>query len=465
MSMTELARLSALEIAQLIRRRQLSPAEATAYFLRRIERRNPELGSFVYVDAEAALADAQAKTEQLTTLAPEDLPPFFGVPTAVKDLNRVAGMPTGYGVAALYAQPQPAPADDGIVARLREAGFILLGKTATSELGSFPYTETPGLPPARNPWNVDYTPGGSSGGASSAVAAGLIPAAHGSDGGGSLRGPAACCGLVGLKPSRGRVSNAPVGDYQSGIASGGALTQTVADSAALLDVLAGYTTGDPYWLPDPEIPFLASLERPLPRLKIAFTTQMRPFPPADEVSQRGVREAVAHLEALGHSVEEACFNAEGLAEPFKTIWQAGVGAAGIPLEYLSPVNRWLGETSGTAGEYLRATQSMQLISRQIVAFFADFDLLVLPVYNHRPPRIGAWAELTPEETVAKIIQWVAPCPPFNASGLPALSLPMGWEEDGLPYSVQLAGRPAGEATLLALARRLEERVQFSRPLI
>ncbi|MFN5513443.1 MAG: amidase, partial [Cyanobacteriota bacterium] len=287
MAMTELARLSALEIAQLIRRRQLSPTEVTVYFLQRIERRNPELGSFVYVDAEAALADAQAKTEQLMTLAPEALPPFFGVPTAIKDLNRVAGMPTGYGVAALYAQPQPAPADDGIVARLREAGFILLGKTATSELGSFPYTETPGLPPARNPWNLDYTPGGSSGGASSAVAAGLIPVAHGSDGGGSLRGPASCCGLVGLKPSRGRISNAPVGDYQSGIASGGALTQTVADSAALLDVLAGYTTGDPYWLPAPEISFLESLERPLPRIKIAFTTQMRPFPPADEVSQRG----------------------------------------------------------------------------------------------------------------------------------------------------------------------------------
>jgi amidase len=135
------------------------------------------------------------------------------------------------------------------------------------------------------------------------------------------------------------------------------------------------------------------------------------------------------------------------------------------LEYLSPVNRWLGETAGTAGEYLRATQAMQLISRQIVAFFEDFDLLVLPVYNHRPPRIGAWAALSPEETVAKIIQWVAPCPPFNASGLPAVSLPMGLDEAGLPYSVQLAGRPAGEATLLALALALEERVQFSRPLI
>lgn len=461
--MTSLALTSALDLAHLIRKKELSPLELTDYFLQRIQRYDAHLGSFAYVSPDMAIADAQRKTEQLAqTSDAQTLPPFFGVPMSIKDLNAVEGMPTSYGVAAL--KENLASFDDGIVSRLKQAGFILLGKTASSELGSFPYTETPGLDPARNPWQLDYTPGGSSGGAAASVAAGFCAVAQGSDGGGSIRGPASCCGLVGLKPSRGRVSNAPVGDFQSGIASLGSLTRTVAEAAALLDVIAGYITGDPYWLADPPLSFSQSLEQPLPRLRIAYAFSMVPFVNRDPVCRQGVEMAIASLAQGGHELIEDCFNVQDLVEPFTKIWQAGVGAAAIPLEWLSPVNRYLAQTQGSAGDYLQAVRQMQILSRQIVAFFDQYDALVLPVYHHQPIRVGEWRDLAPPETIQKMMEWVAPCPAVNASGLPAIALPMGFDDNGLPFAVQLVGKPAGEARLLALAAYLEAQVKFPRQL-
>ncbi|MGL5035842.1 MAG: amidase [Microcystaceae cyanobacterium] len=452
--MTHLALTPALEIAQLIRRKEISPLEITQFFLDRIQRQDGLVGSFFHVAAEAAIADAKAKTEQLAQISdPQQLPPFFGVPTSVKDLNSVAGMPICYGVAAL--KDNPAHYDEGIVARMREAGFILLGKTATSELGSFPYTETPGLPPTRNPWHLDHTPGGSSGGAAAAVAAGFCAIAQGSDGGGSIRGPAACCGLVGLKPSRGRVSFAPVGDYQSGIAALGPLARTVTDAAAFLDVVSGYTTGDPYWLPQPETSFLEASQQDLPPLRLAYAYGIPPFLPTDRPGQTGVDRAIAALASRGHQLTEACFNGEGLIEPFTQIWKAGVGASGLPLPLLSSVNQWLGETAGTAGDYLQAVRQMQFVARQVVGFFEQFDALILPVYGHQPIKVGEWSSLSPAETVDKIIHWVSPCPPVNASGLPAIALPVGVDDLGLPIGIQIVGKPADEATILAIAHQLE----------
>ena len=297
--MNNLALASALELALLIQKREISPLELTQFFLLRIERFDSQVGSFFHVASESAIADAKAKTEQLVkTSDPNQLPPFFGVPTAIKDLNAVAGMPISYGVAAL--KENMCAYDEAVVTRMKQAGFILLGKTATSELGSFPYTEIPGFAPTRNPWNLDYTAGGSSGGAAAAIAAGFCPVAQGSDGGGSVRGPASCCGLVGIKPSRGRISFAPVGDYQSGIAVIGPLARTVRDAAALLDVLSGYTTGDPYWLPAPEISFLESVNQSLPSLKIAFAYSVPPGSDADLVCQEGVNTTIKRLESLGH---------------------------------------------------------------------------------------------------------------------------------------------------------------------
>jgi len=452
MNATDLAFTPALEQAQLIRSGQVSPLELMELYLQRIEQLDPQLGCFFTVKAEAAIATARAQTEQLAQ-HPDSLPPFFGVPTAIKDLNSVAGWPLSFGVAAL--RDNLGSYDDGVTARLKAAGFALLGKTATPELGLTPYTEAPGFPPTRNPWQPDHTPGGSSGGAAAAVAAGLLPVAQGSDGGGSIRTPAACCGLVGLKPARGRVTSAPVGDRLSGLATDGPLARTVADAAALLDVMAGYVTGDPYWLPDPEVPFLAALRQSPGPLRIAVSTEIRPLGAAD-ATQAGAVQAIARdLEALGHYLEEAAPDCTGLAEPFTRLWQASVPAAGLPPEWLSPLARALGEQAGSAGDYLRAVAQLQVVARQIVSFFDSFDLLLWPNLLHAPPRLGAWAGLSPAATVERLRDWIAPGPPANATGLPAIALPAGRDAQGLPLSVQLVGKPAGEATLLAVAAQLE----------
>ena len=453
-NLADLVFASALEQAKLIRSRQISPLELVELYLQRIEQLNPQLGCFYYLATETALADAKTKTEQLAqTQDTSQLPPFFGVPTAIKDVNAVAGMPFSYGVAAL--KDQIATADEGIVTKIRQAGFIILGKTATSQFASLPYTEPPGFLPTRNPWQLEYTPGGSSGGAAAAVAAGLCSVAQGNDGGGSIRGPAFCCGLVGIKPSRGRVSYAPIGDHQNGISTHGILARTVADAAALLDVISGYIMGDPYWLPKPEISFLAATQQKLPSLRIAFATSIPPVGEATEACKQGVKDIVQLLAEMGHFVEEGCPDFRALVEPFKQIWSAGVASAGMPLELLSPMNRWIVAQSGTAGAYLQAVTQMHIIARQIVSFFDRFDVLVLPTYMHSPIRIGEWQDLSPEETFQKIVNWILPCPPFNASGQPAIAIPTGFDALGLPVGIQLIGKPAAEATIIALAAQIE----------
>ncbi|NEP51259.1 MAG: amidase [Moorea sp. SIO3C2] len=454
MNQVDLAFTPALDQAQLIRKGEISPLELVQLYLERIEALNPQLGSYFTVASDMALADAKAKTEQLAqTTDTSKLPPFFGVPIAIKDLRAVQGLPCSFGVAAF--KDNIAEYDDGVITRIKQAGFIILGKTATSELGSLPYTEPPGFPPARNPWNLDYTPGGSSGGSAAAVAAGLSPIAQGSDGGGSLRGPAFCCGLVAIKPTRGRISYAPVGDFQSGIASIGPMARTVADAAALLDVMSGYITGDPYWLPDPEISFLEASHQQLDNLRISFATSIQPIGETSAVCEKIVVETVQRLEGMGHLVEPGCPDFSEIVEPFKTVWQAGITSAGIPLEALSPMNRWIAEQSGSAGEYLQAVTKLQIIARQIVGFFNNYDVLVLPTYLHPPIRIGEWDDLSSEETLENIINWIGPCPPFNATGLPAIAIPAGFDDKGLPVGIQLVGPPASEARLLALAAQLE----------
>lgn len=451
MNKVDLAFTPALEQAQLIRRREVSPSELVEVYLERISRLNPQLGSYFTVTAEQAIADAKAKTEMLASAS--ELPPFFGVPISIKDLNPVAGVACTYGNPALLTNISDY--DDGVVTRIKQAGFTLLGKTATSELGSTPYTEPTGFPPARNPWNLEYTAGGSSGGAAAAVAAGLSAIAQGSDGGGSIRGPAACCGLVGIKPSRGRVTHAPVGDRLSGIAINGPLARTVADAAALLDAMSGYVTGDPYWLSDPEPSFLAATQQKPGTLRIAYATSIPPLGEADANCQQGVLQTVQLLQELGHTVEPKSVDLSGLVEPFQVVWQTSVASSGIPAEILQPLNRWLLARTGSAGQYLQAVYQMQVVARQIVAFFDTVDVLVLPVYLHSPIRVGEWANLSPEETFQNIIRWVAPCPAANATGQPAIALPVGFDELGLPISVQLVGRPAAETTLISLAAQLE----------
>lgn len=317
----DLAFTPALVQAELIRRHEISPKELTELYLERIQCKDSQLGSYFTVTAELAIADAQAKTEQLGQTT--ELPPFFGVPISIKDLNSVAGVV--YTRGSQFLRDQIATYDDAVVTRIKQAGFIILGKTATSELGSFPYTEPEGFPPTRNPWNLDYSPGGSSGGAAAALAAGLCGISQGSDGGGSIRGPAFCCGLVGIKPSRGRVSYAPLGEHQSGIATNGPIARTVADAAALLDVMSGYVTGDPYWLPDPEPSFLAATQQKLGSLRIAFATEIPSIGKVAPVCEQAVLDLVKLLTDMGHTLTPGCPDFSALIAPFTRIWQSGVG--------------------------------------------------------------------------------------------------------------------------------------------
>lgn len=456
MNPTDLAFTSALEQAQLIRRQEISPLELTQLYLDRIQRLDSQLGSFFTVAADQALADATAKTEQLVK-AGSELPPFFGVPISIKDLNSVAGMRCTYGSKVMLNNI--ATYDDAVTTRIKAAGFVILGKTATPEMGSLPYTEPEAFPPTRNPWNLNFTAGGSSGGAAASVAAGLSAIAHGSDGAGSIRGPAFCCGLVGIKPARGRVSYAPIGDALAGAAVNGTLGRTVADAAALLDVMSGQVMGDPYWLPDPDLPFVQVAQRSAQEgvrpLRIAFSTEISPIGEADPICRQAVLDTVQQLEALGHQLEPGCPDCSELVEPFTLIWRTSVSAFGIPSEAMQPFNRWLYEHADTSGDYQRAIWAMQIFARRAVAFFARYDALVLPVYLHPTVRVGEWASLSPSETLAKIIHWIAPCPLANAAGLPAITVPTGFSPDGLPIGIQIVGCPADEATVIALAAQLE----------
>jgi amidase len=219
--------------------------------------------------------------------------------------------------------------------------------------------------------------------------------------------------------------------------------------------MSGYITGDPYWLPNPATSFLSNTQEDPGKLRIAYATSIPPLGEADTTCEQAVLDTVKLLTELGHTVEAKCPDFSGLVKPFQAVWQAGVGAVGIPVEVLQPLNRWLLSRIGSGGEYLQAVFQMQVVCRQIVAFFDDIDVLVLPVYLHSPIKVGEWAHLSPEDTFQNIIQWVAPCPAANATGQPAIALPVGFDGNGLPMSIQLIGKPAAEATLIRLAAQLE----------
>jgi len=462
MNSVDLAFTPAVEQAELIRRKEISPLELVELYLKRIQRLNDSLGSYVFVATDFAIADAKAKTEILVNTPVEDLPPFFGVPISVKDLNPVAEMPCTFGVR--WLKRSIAKEDDGLVKKIKDAGFTILGKTATSELGTLPYTEPDGFPPTRNPWNLEYTPGGSSGGAASGLAAGLCPVAHGSDGGGSVRGPAFCCGLVGIKPSRGRVSYAPLGERLAGLATNGSLGRSVIDAAALLDVMSGYVAGDPYWLPDPEVSFRTAATLPSAKLRIGFTTEIPPLGTADAICQQAVLDTARLLESLGHQVAPFNFpNVGDLIEPYTTIFQSLLNEVGIPEPLVGKMNRWFALRARfcSCGAYLRAVSKVEVISRRIVAAFDAIDVLLLPVYQHPVIKVGEWARYRPAKTLGKIVNWIAPCPPFNATGQPAIALPTGFDPNGLPIGVQLVGRPANECTLISLAAEIENAQPWS----
>ena len=456
MNSFDLAFTSALEQARLIRNKEISPLELTQVYLDRIETINPTIGAFFHVAAEQAIVDAIQKTETLSNL--EVIPPFYGVPTAIKDLNPVAGMPCSYGVK--YAKKRIADRDDHITSRIKQAGFVILGKTATSQLGSLPYVEPSGFPPARNPWNLDYLAGGSSGGAASAVATGLCAIAQGSDGAGSIRIPAACCGLVGLKASRGRVSNSPVDEMFSGCVVSGGLARTVTDSAAFLDTIAGYELGDPYWLTPPETSFLELSQRVSRPLRIGFATEIPPIGECDDECKEAVLKTAMRLEALGHTVDPIEFNNfdfSELIEPFSIVWQTQTDV-GVPGLFLDRINcqLWLKAQVYRAGKYVQARQKLYRFARKVIQLCHPYDVILLPTLMRPALKVGEFQRLGLSTLLDRVIDWFAPCPAFNVSGHPAIALPCGFSGFGVPLSIQLVGRPADEATLLSLAYQLEQ---------
>ncbi|MFM2431952.1 MAG: hypothetical protein RLZZ511_3165 [Cyanobacteriota bacterium] len=458
MSPTDLAFTPAIEQARLIRTRQISPLELTRLYLDRIAQHDAQIGSFFYVAAEQAIADAEAKTAQLMTQDPATLPLFFGVPTGIKDLNPVAGMPCSYGVKII--RNRPGDPDDALVTKMKQAGFVILGKTATAQLGGLPYTEPPGFPPTRSPWNLDYNAGGSSGGGAAAVAAGLCAIAAGSDAGGSARIPAACCGLIGFKPSRGRISQAPGGELFGGFLVTGQMSRSVGDAAALLDAISGYIPGDPYWLPPPELSFAMIAPTELGRsLKIGLLTEIPPTGPADTETIAQLQSVAAKLESLGHIIEPVDpkgFDAGAMVEPFRLIWQTQMDA-GIPGIFLEKMNRrlWLQAQFTKASRYPKAQQMLHMLGRRIVRSCQPCDCILMPTVMGLPPQIGEWRSLSTGKLFERIISWIAPCPLANVSGQPAIALPVGLRANGMPLSVQLMGMPAEDGMLLQLAAQME----------
>ena len=441
--MESLAFLSATEQAALVRRGEVAPRELFDLYLGRIESLDPELNAFVTVCEFTEPLDG----------------PFRGVPLPIKDLAETAGIRTTFSSRA-FADYVP-DFDAAVVRRLKEAGFVVLGKTNTPELGVTAVTESELNGPCRNPWDTARNAGGSSGGAAAAVAAGLAPAAHGSDGGGSIRIPASCCGVFGVKPARGRVSPAPYGGLE-GFSTSGPLTRTVLDAAALLDVMAGYEPGDPWFAPPPDRPFADEVGADPGRLRVALTTTPALVDaPVDAACLAAAEDAAALLAELGHSVEEATppwGEGDRLLSLFMKVWQVAPALYGKDPALFEPMCRALIEAAGktSAVDHVLVVAELRSLARQIVAFLEPYDLLLTPTLAQPPPEIGAFFDEDPWAQFRNAGRFTPFTQVANITGLPAVSVPLWWSGEGLPIGVQLLGRPAGEAALIRVSAQLEQ---------
>lgn len=448
--MAELHDLTALEQGAAIASGETTSAELVEHYLDRVARLD-DVGAFVTVTDEQARARARSVTGD---------GPLAGVPTAIKDLNATAGVRTTFGSAA-YDDFVP-EVSDSVVQSMEAAGLVSLGKTATPEFGSPCYTEPDGRPPSVTPWDRTRTAGGSSGGAASAVAAGLVPLAQGSDGGGSIRIPAACCGLVGFKPSRGRVSGAPMYGDPVGLATAGPIARTVRDAAALLDVLAVRRPGDPYFAP-PDGPFLDACDREPGRLRIArFAEPVIADAVVDPEVLRAWEGASQLLESLGHDVEDVPVPLSRDAVPvFEVCWAVLTSLSPAPPgreHLLRPLTRWLGDRGRalSAPEFGLAIGAMRRHAAAALEALAPFDAVLTPTLAVPPLPVGAMRDDEhPERDFAAQKAFTPWTSAWNVTGMPAVSLPLHWTPDGLPVGVMLASRPAEDALLLSLAAQVE----------
>ena len=463
MSMDDYSNYDGLGLADLVARKEVSPAELVEAAIERVERHNPSLNAVVYKGYEDARKAAQGHL-------PDG--PFKGVPFLIKDLGMpVAGWPRSSG--SRFAQHMVDQADGGLTRRYREAGVIPLGKTNTPEYGITGTTEGALLGPCRNPWNPAHISGGSSGGSASAVAAGIVPMAHASDGLGSIRIPAACCGLVGLKVTRDRNLNLPDGtDYAVGFVVDHVVTRTVRDSAAMLDATGRPEIDDPYPAPPKARPYMEEIEQSPGRLRIAWSSETASGRPIDPEIQAALERTAALLQGLGHEVVE-----QGMGIDYRALYTArgpvsGANFAAMMGRLIDEIGRepephelepltWAALKGGrkvTGEQALRGMQELRMLNRQTLTFFNDWDIYLSPVLGTPVPEVGFIdpVALEPRELNRRQGQVFPFTPPFNFSGQPSLSLPLEMSASGLPVGMMFTARYADEATLFRLAAQLEK---------
>lgn len=462
MKSSEYASFDATALADLVRGKQVKPIELVDAAIERIEQLNPTLNAVV-----------TPMFEQARNAAAGKLPdgPFTGVPYMLKDLAASYGGVRLTMGSSFLRNFVPAH-DTELVARLKRAGLIVVGKTNTPELGILPTTEPRLFGPSRNPWDTSKTTGGSSGGSAAAVAAGMVPMAHANDGGGSIRIPASCCGLFGLKPTRARNPLGPdLGDMYSGLVVEHAVTRSVRDSAALLDATAGPDAGDPYWAPPPVRPFVQEVGAGPGKLRIAFTTTAATGVKVHQDCISAVRDAASLCAGLGHEVEEAApqVNGQLLTQAFMVLWSGGcawtIDGLGLATgqkpspDQFEPLTWALYEMGQkqSASAYLLSLTLLQRISRDVARFFLKYDVLLTPTLGEPPVPLGAF-DSPPENPLLGLVraaEFVPFTPIANATGQPAISVPLFWNAAGLPVGAHFIGRFGDEATLFRLAAQLE----------
>jgi len=463
MNFEDYADHDAVALANLVRKKEVSPAELMETALRAIDKLNPKLNAVVTVMEEQANAALQAGL-------PEG--PLRGVPFLLKDLVvSWAGLPTNCG--SRYFEDWTRPFDSEILKRWKAGGLVVIGKTNTPELGSSGSTEPVASGPTHNPWNLDHTPGGSSGGSAAAVSAGIVPAAHANDAGGSIRGPASCCGLVGLKPTRGRNPLGPdAGEHWNGLVVEHVVTRSVRDSAAFLDVSAGPDVGDPHVAPAPDQTFSDAAKTEPGRLRIGFARSAPGGVNFDADCLQAVENAANLLADLGHDVEEASpeWDAVSLGEAFMVIFAANMTWAlsarqnqiGIAptRETVENNNLWLMARGKelSAADLLSALSSLNTASRSFASYFLSHDIWLTPTMATQPPELGhLFADV---EDVPLFFERLWRFNPlntiYNASGCPAISLPLHQSRSGLPIGVMLGASFGRDTLLLRLAGQIEQ---------
>ncbi|PAQ16032.1 amidase [Bacillaceae bacterium SAOS 7] len=465
MNISEFANYDGLGLAELVKKQEVKPEELVQLSVKAMKELNVDLNAVVSVLEEEAM-------EEIKKGLPEG--PFQGVPFLIKELVLHAeNIPSSMG--SRLAEGFQLPVDSELMKRFRQAGFVTVGTTTTPEFGYNAATEAVLYGPTRNPWNLKHSPGGSSGGSAAATAAGITPVAHANDGGGSIRIPAACSGLVGLKPTRGRI---PAGPYNSeplnGIAIEFALTKTIRDTAYLLDAVSGPDIGCYSWPQSPAETYKTMIEKPVKPLKIAWTGRPASGVPVDEECLKALHETVQLCKDLGHIVVED--HPQYDVEPFSLatvrIWTANIykminGAAQAlgrtPSDKNIEAAIWQCYLYGkemTASDLLEAIEVNAMVSRQVGQFFTDYDVLLSPTLATLPAEIGSLNANNPSINAKQWTEQIFTYAPFtnvfNATGQPSISLPLKTSETGLPIGMQFTGRFADESTLLQLAAQLEK---------